>query len=305
VSRLPVVLITNPAAGTHTAGRLTAQVLAELSRHLDVTAVLGSDAAESRALVGQHAAHSAAVFVLGGDGIVHQAIQHLALTDVPIGIIAAGTGNDTAASLAIPTDPIAAAAALSASLRAGRVRHIDLGRATCSDLTTWWVTVLCAGFDSAVNERANAMRWPRGPRRYDLAILAEALTLHPRHYRLEIDGVSEELDATMVSVCNGPRYGGGKLLAPFARLDDGRFTVVVVAPLTRHALVALAPKLNTGSHVGHPAVTFRRAGQVTIAAERVAYADGERIAPLPITTQCVPQALAVLTPTVAGPSQPG
>ncbi len=130
----------------------------------------GASPAESADLLAAVAGTCDAVVVLGGDGMVHLALQALALGDTPLGIVAAGTGNDVLDVLGLPTDPMAAADAVLAALDAGSVRRVDLGR---TDTGRWWATVLCAGFDSAVNERANRWRWPRGPRRYDLAIAAE------------------------------------------------------------------------------------------------------------------------------------
>ena len=291
MSRPRAVLIVNPAADTHKAARLTQGVLARLSEHVDATAVAGVDAAGSRRLVAEHRDSVDAVITLGGDGIVHLAVQELAGGDVPLGIIPAGTGNDSAATVGMATDPLTAATELGRAMVAGSTRSIDLGRAEGGDgPPRWWVTVLAAGFDSGVNERANNMRWPRGPRRYDIGIALEALTLRPRHYRLELDGIASEFDATMVSVANGPQYGGGKLVAPDARIDDGHFTVCVIAPINRRLLARLAPKLDVGQHVGHPAVSFHTATQVRIEADRLAWADGERIGPLPVTSVCVPAA---------------
>lgn len=236
-----------------------------------------------------------AVIVLGGDGMVHLAIQALAGGETPLGIVPAGTGNDVADMLGMPADPLAAADALLAALAAESVRRIDLGRTASG---RWWATVLCAGFDSGVNERANTMRWPRGPRRYDLAIAAELYRLRPRMFRLELDaGLPAECLATLVAVGNGPQYGGGKLITPHARLDSGRFEVTVIGPLSRRRLIRLAPTLPRAGHIGQPEVSTYQAGSVRLdAPATLAYADGERISALPVSTACVPGALPVLVP---------
>jgi diacylglycerol kinase (ATP) len=232
---------------------------------------------------------------LGGDGTVHMAIQALAGGQIPLGIVPAGTGNDVADMLGMPADPLSAADALLAALAAGSVRRIDLGRTSTG---RWWATVLCAGFDSAVNERANSMRWPRGPRRYDLAIAAELYRLRPRVFGLELDAAEPvECPATLIAVGNGPQYGGGKLMTPHARLDSGSFEVTVVGPLSRRRLVRLAPTLPHAGHLGEPEVRIYEARRVRLdAPDTLAYADGERIAALPVSTACVPGALPVLVP---------
>ena len=194
----------------------------------------------SRRLAETAVADSDALVVLGGDGIVHQVLPAVAQGDVPLGIVPAGTGNDSAASIGLSADPLAAADAIADALRAGQVRRVDLGRTEFDGDARWWFTVLCAGFDSAVNERANRMRWPRGPRRYDVAIAMEAARLGPRPYVLTLDGIEHRFDATMVAVCNTPRYGGGKFIAPDAGIDDGRFRICVIAPISRLTLARLA-----------------------------------------------------------------
>lgn len=254
----------------------------------------GSSAAESAALLASVAGACDAVVVLGGDGIVHLALQALALGDTPLGIIPAGTGNDTADVLGMPSAPLDAADAVLAALDAGSVRRISLGR---TDPGRWWATVLCAGFDSAVNERANHMRVPRGPRRYDIAIAAELLRLRPRPFVIGLDDRELRLSATLVAVGNGPQYGGGKRITPDARMDGDRFAVTVVGPVSRLTLARLAPTMPHAGHIGHPAVRTYTAHRVSLVAPNtVGYADGERVGELPLATTCVPGALPVLVP---------
>ena len=95
----------------------------------------------------------------------------LAGTDIPLGIIPAGTGNDHAREFGLPTkDPVAAADIVAD----GWTEIVDLGRIwDRNGMTKWFGTVAAAGFDSLVTDRANRMRWPRGRMRYNLAMLAE------------------------------------------------------------------------------------------------------------------------------------
>lgn len=293
-----IALIVNPASGVGRAARLATSVAERLGAEALVQVHSGGSAAESAELLAAVATATDAVVVLGGDGIVHLALQALAEGDTPLGIIPAGTGNDTVDVLGIPTDPMAAADTVIAALKADSVRRVDLGR---TDAGTWWFTVLCAGFDSAVNERANRMRWPKGPRRYDIAILAELARLAPRRFHIELDGEPLDQDCTLVAVGNARQYGGGKRITPDARIDDGEFAITVVGPVSRRTLVRLAPTMPRAGHIGHPAVQTYTARSVRLeAADTIAYADGERIAPLPVTVTCVAGALPVLVPPDVG-----
>ena len=210
-----------------------------------------------------------------------------------------GTGNDMSRGLSIPVGNTEAAieALLEALTRPPRV--IDAGLVTHPDgSTSWYACVLSAGFDAIVNERANLMRWPRGRQRYNLALLRELAMLKPIRYRLELDGIASETDAVLVAVGNNTSLGGGMLVTPDASLDDGLLDVLVVQPLSRTAFLRIFPRVFKGTHVTDPRVTISRARRIRIdAADIVAYADGERVAALPIEVEVRPGALRVLAPT--------
>lgn len=294
MSRPRIALLINPRAGTGRGRTVGEQIARRLAASADVTPLTGTSREDSLRLLHSVRTGYDAVLVAGGDGIAHLALQALAEGEVPLGIVPIGTGNDIAATLGIAPEPDRAADQMLAALAAGSIRSVDLGRTAEG---TWWATVLCAGFDSAVNERANAMRWPAGPRRYDLAILRELARLAPRRFTLTLDGVAKEIDATLIAVGNGPQYGGGKKITPDAALDDGCLHVTVVGPVGRLTLMRLAPTLPRAGHIGHPQVRTFAAGEVTVtAAATTGYADGERIGSLPLTTRCVPGALRVLVP---------
>lgn len=287
-----VALLANPRAGRGRGGRLAGPVRAALAEAgLDVLVLAGDSGQRSTELAAEAVAGGVdAVVAVGGDGLVHCAIQALAGTDVPLGIVPAGGGNDLAGALGLPTDPGAAVAVIAA----GRTRSIDLGRL---DDGRWWATVLCAGFDSTVSERAAGLRWPTGPRRYDVATWLELVRLRSYRMRLTVDGGTHEHDVTLVAVGNGDRYGSGLLICPGARPDDGLLDVTVGGAVSRVTLARLKPLLRTGRHVEHSSATLYRGTRVTLDAPGLAaYADGERMGPLPVTTTCVPGALRVLAP---------
>jgi diacylglycerol kinase (ATP) len=286
-----VALLTSVRRGR--GDRLVAAVTAALAdRGVACTLLPARDRAEAEARAAEAVAGGAtAVAALGGDGCAHAALQAVAGTPAALVVLPAGSGNDLAAALGVPADPVAAARAAAADLRDGRHRRLDAGRTG----GRWWATVLCCGFDSAVTDRANRLRWPRGPRRYDVALLAELARLRPRPVGLTVDGDSRELAVTLVAVANTPRYGGGLRIAPAADPADGLLDVVVVGPVGRRELVRTRPRLVTGTHVDHPAVTVLRGREVTLrGAGLVTCADGEPVAPLPAVSVCVPGALTVV-----------
>ncbi|MFS8479063.1 MAG: YegS/Rv2252/BmrU family lipid kinase [Micromonosporaceae bacterium] len=252
----------------------------------------------------QEACHTAvadgasALVAMGGDGTVHLALQAVAGTDVALGVVPVGTGNDFAAAVGVPLEPMAAVEACVRALREGTGARVDLARISApGGGQRWFGAVLAAGFDAVVNERANRMRWPRGDRRYDIAIFRELVGLRPRSYTLRLDGTEHRVEAVLVAVGNTPSYGGGMRICPGADPTDGLLDVVVGGPLTRTQLIRLKPRVYSGTHIAHPLVTTYQASTVEIVADRITgYADGERTLPLPVTVTSAPGALRVLTP---------
>ena len=285
-----IAVLVNPTAGRGRGRRTAAIALPRLREAGCCVQVLeGRDADEASDLArGAVARGVDTLLVCGGDGLVHLAVQHLAGTDTSLGVIPSGTGNDVARYLGVPRQDPQAAADL---VVRNRTRTIDLAVTA----GVHFVTVLAAGFDSKVNERANAMTWPKGQMRYNLATLAELRVFEPMPYTLELDGVAHHLDAMLVAVGNGPSFGGGLRITHGALLDDGLLDVVVIRPMSKAKLVRTYPRLFTGSHVGIAEYEHHRVRQVTVAAPGVVgYADGERIGALPLTVDVVPRALKVL-----------
>ncbi|PRY38106.1 diacylglycerol/lipid kinase family protein [Umezawaea tangerina] len=283
-------LLVCPASGKGRAARIAGTVAAGLREAVDrLDLHVGYSAGDTARLARKAVADGVDVLVvLGGDGGAHLGVQACAETPTALAVVPAGTGNDFAAVLGTATvDDVVA------NLRSGARKRFDLGRVSTG---TWFATVLCAGFDSAVNERANAMRWPAGPRRYDLAILAELAALRAAPLVVETEHGVEELDATLVAIGNTPCYGGGIPVCPDADPTDGLFDLTVVTEVSRTALVRMLPTLRTGGHVEHLAVRTLRARSVRLGGDNgwVGYADGERIAELPLSVDCRPGALAVV-----------
>lgn len=294
-----IAVLANPEAGRGRHRGLLPAVLDALGSTGRPVRLLSA----SSALEAEKACHRAvaegvgALVAVGGDGTVHLGLQAVAGTGAGFGVVPAGTGNDFAAGTGVPMDPMTAATAIAAAVCDGRAQAVDLARVTGGDgEVRWFGAVLAAGFDAVVNERANRMRWPRGPRRYDLAIVLEMARLRSRRYALELDGVDRSFTGVLVAIGNCASYGGGLRICPDADPGDGMLDVVVAAaPLGRTALTRLKPRLRRGTHLADPRVTAYRAREIKIGTnDIIAYADGERIAPLPLTIECAPGALRLL-----------
>lgn len=296
-----VGLLVNPTAGKGRGAAYGAVAERRLRRDgHEVVDLSGRDLAEATRRAGEAVASGRldVLCVVGGDGMAHLGAGLCAGTEVALALVAAGTGDDNARELALPLRDPQAAAALVTS---GHPRRVDLGRARWGSGDgageRWFLGVLGAGFDSVVAERAAALRWPRGPRRYEVAIALELPRFRPIPYAVTVDGQRVGTAAMLVAVGNGPAFGGGMRICPGASYDDGLLDVCVVHALSVPAFLRLFPTVFRGTHVRHPQVQVLRGRHVRLEAEGVvAQADGERVAALPLEVEVVPGALTILGP---------
>ncbi|SPM42108.1 Diacylglycerol kinase family enzyme [Mycobacterium numidiamassiliense] len=293
-----VTALTNPASG-HGAAIRAAQIAIARLQHkgIEVVEIIGDDAQDARYLAGAALERGTdALVVTGGDGVVSNALQVLAGTGIPLGIIPAGTGNDHAREFGIPTkDPEAAADVVID----GWTETIDLGRIRDGNGNQkWFGTVAAAGFDSLVTDRANRMRWPHGRLRYYTAILAELSQLRLLPFRMVLDGTHEiDADITLAAFGNTRSYGGGMLVCPNADHTDGLLDITMLTEASRTKLLRLFPTVFTGTHVQLDAVKTARASTIYVESPGInVYADGDFACLLPAEIYVVPGALDILRP---------
>jgi len=291
-----VTLLVNPASGRGRAGRAAREaqdILVSAGMRADL--LEGADAADAADRARRAVASGTdALIACGGDGTVHLALQAVMGSATALGIVPLGSGNDIARALGIPRGDVAAAAE---PIVAWREREVDVGEVTTDDgHREWFLAVVSAGFDSEVNERANRMAFPPGQAKYLTAIVAELGVFEPLPYTLWLDGAREDVEGMLVAVGNGTSYGGGMKVCPGARIDDGELSVMLLAKVSKPTFLRVFPRVFRGTHISHPAVSERSAREVRIEAPgQVAYADGERIGPLPVSVGLAPRALTVLT----------
>ncbi|SDS52174.1 diacylglycerol kinase [Paraoerskovia marina] len=298
-----VGVVVNPTAGAGRGAPAGPRVLGTLraAGHdvLDLSApTLEKAAASARAAVAGD--HVDVLVVVGGDGMVHLGVNACAATSVPLGVVAVGSGNDTATTLGLPVHDVDAALAVIA--RSGeRPRRIDAAYAT--PVGRWYVGVLSAGLDAAVSARASADTRSKGSMRYVRAVVGELRRFRPYGYRVVAGDRVWEQPGTLVAVANGPVVGGGVRIAPDAVLDDGQLDVVVARAFSRVRAATIFPGMYRGAHLRTQGIETFRSTAVVLeataagAAPPVACADGEVLGPLPLRVEVRPGALLVL----AGP----
>lgn len=297
----PIVVVANPVAGRGKAGRrigTATSILRDLRVEHEVR-VAGS-AAEMEGVCRKSGEQGAEIVaVLGGDGTVSCAANGVLGTGAALSVLPAGTGDDIARALDAGSFP--AAVRLLAN---PTTVPIDVVRVRAGEVDRCFVNIAGAGFDSEVNETANAMSLRLGGTgTYVVALVKTLSRFTPARYDLTVDGEPLSVDAMLVVVGSGISYGGGMKVLPDAAMNDGVLDVCIVEALSKGAFLRAFPKVFAGRHTTHPKVRMLRATTVTVEANRgvQVYADGERIGPLPASFEVVPGAL----PVVVGPDAKG
>jgi diacylglycerol kinase (ATP) len=293
-----VVVVANPTAGGGRAGRALRKADAILRAHrIDFEVRIPDSPAETTSTA-RRAAEEGAIIVaaLGGDGSIGCVANGIVGTDAALAVIPAGTANDFAK--AVGAWRLEHAVRLLAN---PKVHPIDAVRVTSGSQERLYLNVAGAGFDSEVNETANAMRINLGGTgTYIASVLRTLSRFTPARFTLGIDdGERFELDAMLIVVGNAPAYGGGMKVLPGATLDDGVLDVCVVEAVSTGEFIRAFPRVYRGTHTTHPRVRMLRATSVSLEANRLVqvYADGDRVGPLPVRFEVLPHAI----PAVVGP----
>jgi YegS/Rv2252/BmrU family lipid kinase len=297
-----VTVVLNPVSGFR-ASPQRARERVELAAR-----VLAAAGAVPEVLVTTHRGHAASlvrgavargadrVIAWGGDGTVNEVASALVGSDVPLGIVAGGSGNGLARALRVPKRP---ADALRAAVTAP-VRRIDAGEINGH----LFVNVAGVGFDAHVAHEFSRRAHARGLRSYVAVVARELWAYVPRVLTVHVDGVAAEHRALLLTIANGPQWGSGALIAPGAAIDDGLFDVVTVEPRSMLRAALQIPRLFTGSIARAPGVTMRRAREVIVEGTPplVFHADGEALVTESSTLTVImrPGALAVCAPAAPG-----
>jgi diacylglycerol kinase (ATP) len=229
------------------------------------------------------------VIAVGGDGLLHIVLQKVIPAQVPITLIAAGTGNDFVRSLGWDLSDVEVQLDFVLS---HPPQKMDAGLVDGE----WFGSVLSTGFDAVVNERANKLKWPKGPMKYNVSIVLELPRFKPKMYDIHLDDRTISTQAMLIAVGNGRSYGGGMLVCPEADMCDGFFDVMILHPVSKIEFIKVFPSVFIGAHVDHPAVEIVRSKKVRIDSKAVAYSDGERIGQLPVNAECIPGVMLGWTP---------
>ena len=249
------------------------------------------------------------VVALGGDGAFHHVVEAAFGSDTLLGFIPAGNGNDIAAGLGLPRDPIDAAHILvrgtPRAIDVVRVRSLEANAAQQRGAPpnafreAIFVGAGGAGLDAEAAQLANTRfkRWP-GVTRYIAGALWAWRDFRSVEFEATIDGAPWRGRALFAAVANGPCYGSGVRIAPMARMDDGWLDITIVREMPLGRLLEAIPIVLRSGDIRWPEIERFRCRRFSLRASTPAlvHGDGELIGVLPAEFAVIPKAIRVMVP---------
>jgi len=322
VSReFPAVVLVNPVAGGGRANALLPYIQKVFeARGIPVEFISTTSVRELESCAREKIAGKRRLLLaMGGDG-TFQALANAAFgTDTLLGILPAGGGNDLAAALGLPKNPVHAAEEL---LR-GHSRAVDLIRVRVSPTlsptgsgqagqgggqASWQERLYVGGGGIGLDTEAaryasGIFRRVPGRLRYVLSGLWALRYYAAPRVRAEFPGGAPpavEARTLLTTVLNTPTYGAGLRLAPDALVDDGMLDVVFVGDLNVFQVLMLMPRLLYSGELRSPLVSRVRAGGLRLIADPPCefHGDGEILGMTPVEIEIVPAAVQVLAPVI-------
>ncbi|MEG1524936.1 MAG: diacylglycerol kinase family lipid kinase [Clostridia bacterium] len=287
-----VYIIWNPIAGNGAAVNTYATVSGALDAR-GIPFIVGKSAYPGHAIVLAKQAiaeNCKKIIVLGGDGTVREVATALYGTDVPMGIVPCGTGNDMSRPLGIPTDPLKA---LEIALN-GTPHHMDA--AMVND--ELFFNVAGFGFDVDVLDYTEIYKkkTKNGSLAYLRGLLRAMTDLKNRETTITWPGGTLQKSTLLIAAGNGTHFGGGMMVTPKADPFDGLLDICVIHDVTKLALLIVLPRFIKGKHLGTKYVTYFRTTELTAVCDPVSRidVDGEVMPGTPVTFKILPASLWII-----------
>ena len=273
-------IILNPMADMRNAWRVANDLRPIIARHGNADwsgTVYPTHAVELAKQAGEQGYEL--IVAIGGDGTVHEVIN--GIMQLPegkrpiLGVVPVGSGNDFAHAIGVS---MKADHALEHALSAAP-SPVDVG-VLIDDKGNreYFDNTLGIGFDAVVTIRSHRLPIVRGFLMYLTAVIQTILLNHdPALMQIDADGKTWEQRNLLLTMCNGPREGGGFLIAPEARPDDGILHYTMIRSVSRLMMFRLVPEVMRGTHGKFAPVMLGSCRRLSLVADRALYihADGE------------------------------
>lgn len=311
---LPLVIV-NPKSAAGSTREKWSELVSDLRAHFGPFSVKFTRRQGHGIELAEEAAKAGRKFIIacGGDGTINEVANGILLSgkDVELGVLPSGTGGDFRRTLGMPLEPREAARAL----REGETRRIDAGKislqsASGENITRYFLNVSSVGLAPLINtrvKRSKVLDWlpfrgVSGTAKFAISAFQEVLDLEPVLLRVRVDdGEERGLQTIAFCIANSRYFGGGMMIAPEAKINDGYLDVVNIGDLSTAKILVNALSLYRGTHNKLDEVKTTTARKIEIRSsdpsiEVLLDADGELPGKLPAVYEVVPAALRVRVP---------
>lgn len=311
---LPLVIV-NPKSASGSTREKWSLTASELRSHFGPFSVAFTKSQGDGIDLATRASRSGRKFIIacGGDGTINEIANGILLSgeDVELGVLPSGTGGDFRRTLGLPHTNREAAAAL----RDGDTKLMDVGKVTFTDhsdksVSRYFLNVSSVGLAADIIKRVKSAKvfdWlpvesVRGRANFAVSTLQEVLDLDPSLVRVRFDdGEEHTLQTIAFCIANSRYFGGGMMIAPDAKINDGLLDVVNIGDISTAKVLVNALSLYRGTHHRLDEVNATLAKRIEINAadlskEILLETDGELPGKLPAVYEVVPNALRVRVP---------
>jgi YegS/Rv2252/BmrU family lipid kinase len=210
-----------------------------------------------------------AVWLIGGDGSINYYLNKYPNVDLPIGLFPGGTGNDFYSNVQDHSDVLKL---IDQYLR-GQSRKIDIG--ICNGQR--FVNTIGIGFDGEVLKDMSIARWIGGHLGYLLIVIKHLFSFRELVFKFDKDGHRYTKKLLLFFVSNAPSTGGGFIISPKAKIDDGYLQIITANPASKLQRIFLLPKVEKGTHLSHPLINHWVSKRINIVMDKSTFyqIDGE------------------------------
>ncbi|MFA7227442.1 MAG: diacylglycerol kinase family protein [Melioribacteraceae bacterium] len=294
---MKIFYLNNPAAHGGRGKKYFLSIINEFDKYnVDHDSVQTSYAGHATEIIGKlNFEKYDGIAVSGGDGTIFEAINgyfaNNSAVRIPLGVIPIGRGNAFARDLDLYPEKWEEAVK---AVAAGKKKKVDVGLCRTDNSKFYFINILGLGFVTDVANTAFRLRI-FGHLSYILGVLYRTLFLKAYPMKLEIDGKKYERENVFAEISNSRYTGKDFLMAPAARLDDGKLDLTLLNKLTRVKLLQCLPKIFTGDHIKMKEVECFTAKRIVIETNpfKNLTPDGQLTGRTPIEIECLPEAIEV------------
>ncbi|MCC5912147.1 MAG: YegS/Rv2252/BmrU family lipid kinase [Clostridiaceae bacterium] len=291
-------IICNPNAGRQIVQKNIPKLVENLKSKgdisIDISHTKGKDDAKNLAL--QSCGKYDLIVTVGGDGTVNEVVNGVMDHDGPkprIAIYPAGTINDFGTYLKVPRK----VEEFSKMIHSAKIQKVDVGVAG----DRYFLNVAAAGLLPEVAHKVSSeTKTVLGKFGYYVEGIKEfsKQMFRPIKIKIEIDGIEEEKEILFFLLANSPSVGGFKFIAPEAKIDDGKFDLLIVEHSQFIDVAAIFFKVLSGNHASHPTIKYLQVNQLKVHSDKKIDldVDGELGGNLPVNFSIVKQALDLIVP---------